>query len=128
MNAKRYIVLLEPDSSYPPSWFVPCFHHNGSLSFCSNFSYQIGLLLPLDQIFFGVIFLTERLWNVLILKVGRSISESYWSGMGGQIDGVIGQSKGIKQIRTGPRSFDICFYVIFSCSGQGLISGKETEQ
>ena len=39
-----------------------------------QFSYQIGLLFPLEQIFFGMIFVTERGWKAPILKVtqGRS--------------------------------------------------------
>ena len=36
------------------------------------------------------------------------------------------QSKEIKQKWNGPKSFDICFSVIFSRYDQSVISGKET--
>ena len=42
-----------------------------------QFSYRIGFLLPLEHIFFGMIFVTERGWNALILKVIRGVSDSY---------------------------------------------------
>ena len=44
-----------------------------------QFSYQIGLLFPLEHIFFGMIFVTERGWNAAILKVIRGVSDSYRS-------------------------------------------------
>ena len=34
-----------------------------------QFSYRIGLLFPLVQIFYGLIFVTEGGWNAPILKV-----------------------------------------------------------
>ena len=37
----------------------------------------------------------------------------------------MGQSKEIKQKWKGTKGFDICFFVIFSGYGQGLISGEE---
>ena len=37
----------------------------------------------------------------------------------------MGQSKEIKQNQEGPKNFDICFSIIFSCHGQGLVSEKE---
>ena len=39
-----------------------------------QFSYRIGLLFPLEHIFFGMIFVTERGWNAPILKVIRGVS------------------------------------------------------
>ena len=39
--------------------------------------------------------------------------------------GLNGQSKEIKQNWKGPRTFDICFSVIFGCYRQSLISGRE---
>ena len=44
-----------------------------------QFSYQIGFLFPLEQIFFGMLFVTERGWNAPILKVIQDISDSYRS-------------------------------------------------
>ena len=44
-----------------------------------QFSYRIGLLFPLAQIFCGMIFVTERGRNALILKVIRGVSDSYRS-------------------------------------------------
>ena len=44
-----------------------------------QFSYQIGLLFPLEQIFFGMIFVTERGWNAPILEVIPGVSGSYRS-------------------------------------------------
>ena len=44
-----------------------------------QFSYRIGLLFPLERIFFGMIFITERGWNAPILKVIRGVSDSYRS-------------------------------------------------
>ena len=44
-----------------------------------QFSYRIGLLFPLEHIFFGMIFVTERGWNAPILKVIRGVSDSYRS-------------------------------------------------
>ena len=45
-----------------------------------QFSYRIGLLLPLKLIFFfGMIFVTEMGWHAPILKVMRGVSDSYRS-------------------------------------------------
>ena len=44
-----------------------------------QFSYGIGLLFPLEHIFFSTIFVTERGWNATILKVIRGVSDSYRS-------------------------------------------------
>ena len=41
-----------------------------------QFSYQIGLLFPLENIFFGMIFVTERGWNTPIRKVIRVVSDT----------------------------------------------------
>ena len=38
-----------------------------------QFSYRIGLLFPLEHIFFGMIFVTERGWNAPIVKVIRGV-------------------------------------------------------
>ena len=45
----------------------------------SQFLYQIGLLFPLGQIFWGMIFITERDWKASILKVIQSVSNSFQS-------------------------------------------------
>ena len=45
-----------------------------------QFSYRIGLLFPLEHIFWGMIFVMERGWNALILKVIRGVSDSYRFG------------------------------------------------
>ena len=42
-----------------------------------HFPYRIGLLFPLEHIFFGMIFVTDRGWNAPILKVIRGVSDSY---------------------------------------------------
>ena len=42
-----------------------------------QFLYRIGLLFPLEHIFFGMVFVTERCWNAPILKVIRGVSEAY---------------------------------------------------
>ena len=39
--------------------------------------YQIGLLITQDQMFFDMIFITERDWNSPILNVIRGVSDSY---------------------------------------------------
>ena len=39
--------------------------------------YQIGLLITQDQMFFDMIFTTERDWNSPILNVIRGVSDSY---------------------------------------------------
>ena len=39
-----------------------------------QFSYRIGLLFPLENIFFGMIFVTERGWNAPILEVIRGVA------------------------------------------------------
>ena len=39
-----------------------------------QFSYRIGLLFPLEHIFFGMIFVTERGWSAPILKMIRGVS------------------------------------------------------
>ena len=41
-----------------------------------QFSYRINLLFPLERIFFGMIFITERGWNAPTLKVIRGVSDS----------------------------------------------------
>ena len=46
-----------------------------------QFSYRIGLLFALEQIFFGMILITERGWNPPILKVIRGVSDSYCSAL-----------------------------------------------
>ena len=46
-----------------------------------QFSYRIGLLFPLEHIFFGMIFVTERGWNAPILKVIQGVSDSYRSAL-----------------------------------------------
>ena len=45
-----------------------------------QFSYRIGLLFPLEHIFWGMIFVMERGWNALILEVIRGVSDSYRFG------------------------------------------------
>ena len=37
-----------------------------------QFSYRIGLLFPLERIYFGMIFIMEKGWNPPILKVIRT--------------------------------------------------------
>ena len=44
-----------------------------------QFLYRIGLLLPLEQIFFGMIIVTESGWTAPILKMIRGVSDSYRS-------------------------------------------------
>ena len=46
-----------------------------------QFSYRIGLLFPLEHIFFGMIFITEKGCNAPILKVIRGVSDSYRSAL-----------------------------------------------
>ena len=46
-----------------------------------QFSYRIGFLFALEQIFFGMILITERGWNPPILKVIRGVSDSYCSAL-----------------------------------------------
>ena len=41
-----------------------------------QFSYRIGLLFPLESIFFDMIFVTERGWNTPIRKVIRVVSDT----------------------------------------------------
>ena len=40
-----------------------------------QFLYQIGLLLPLEHIFFSMILVRERGWNAPILKVIQDVSD-----------------------------------------------------
>ena len=44
-----------------------------------QFSYWIRFQFPLEQIFFGVIFVTERGWNTPILEVIRGVLHSFRS-------------------------------------------------
>ena len=46
-----------------------------------QFSYRIDLLFPLERIFFGMIFITEKGWNAPMLKVIRGVSDSNLSAL-----------------------------------------------
>ena len=44
-----------------------------------HFSYRIGLVLQLEWVFFGMIYITKRGWFTPILKVIQGIFDSYLS-------------------------------------------------
>ena len=67
---------IQSKRAYPPYTMFPSYRI-AMAQF--QFSYQIGLLFSLEHIFFGMILVMERGWNLPILKLIRGVSDSYRS-------------------------------------------------